>query len=106
MLKSEMADYAEKIISIVEGYNTKSASIGKMFNVLFAKEFDIETLRLSYGVDTQRLKVDRLKSDMKLIISVFKLNVKMVANANRELDLHVIENAINKHLRYLDKCRN
>ncbi|MDD4727318.1 MAG: hypothetical protein PHN55_01020, partial [Dysgonamonadaceae bacterium] len=83
-----------------------SASIGKMFNVLFAKEFDIETLRLSYGVDTQRLKVDRLKSDMKLIISAFKLNVKMVANANRELDLHVIENAINKHLRYLDKCRN
>ena len=106
MLKSEMADYAEKIISIVEGYNTKSTSIDKMLNVLFAKEFDIETLRLSYGVDTQRLKVDRLKSDMKLIISAFKLKVKIVANANRELDLHVIENAINKHLRYLDKCRN
>ena len=60
MLKSEMADYAEKIISIVEGYNTKSTSIDKMLNVLFAKEFDIETLRLSYGVDTQRLKVDKL----------------------------------------------
>ncbi len=106
MLKSEMADYAEKIISIVQGYSTKSTSIEKIFNILLAKENDIETLRLNYGVDTQRLKVDRLKSDMKLTISLFKLNVKMVANANHELDLHVVENAINKHLRYLDKCRN
>ena len=43
---------------------------------------------------------------MMLTISIFKLNVKMLSSSNEELDLHIIQNAINKHFCYLNRCRN
>lgn len=106
MLKSEMADFVEKTIAIVESQNLASVLIAPMFERLSGKEADIKLLRLDYGIDTERLRVNKLKSKMMLIISAFKLKVRLLSKSNPELDMHVIQNAINKHLRYLNKCRN
>lgn len=41
-----------------------------------------------------------------LVISAFKIQVRLLSKSEPELDIHQIQNAINKHLRYLNKCRN
>lgn len=106
MLKSEVAEYADKTISIVQAHGPESLLVNPVFKLLLAKEPEIEILRLSYGVDTERLRTNKLKGEMMLTISAFKLNVRMLRRSNLELDLHVIQNAINSHLRYLNRCRN
>ena len=106
MLKSEMANYAENIMSIVERHNADSAIISPLLRLLLAKKPEIEMLRLSYGVDVERLKIDNLKGQLMLTISLFKLNVKIISTSNLELDMHVIQNAINNHFCYLNRCRN
>ena len=106
MLKSEMADYAERIMDIVESNEPESELINHVFGLLKTQNPQIKLLRISYGVDTARLKVDSLKADMMLTISALKLRVRMLKRSNLELDLHVVENAINSHLRYLDTSKN
>ena len=106
MLKSEMADYVEKTIAIVENHDLESELITPMYELLSAKEPDIRLLRLSYGIDTERLRVSKLKGKMMLIISAFKLKVRLLSKSNPELDMHVVQNAINQHLRHLGKCKN
>lgn len=94
MLKSEMSEYAAKIISIVEKHNPDSAIINPLFGALLAKEPDIALLRLRYGVNLERLRAEQLKGVLMLTISNFKLNVKILSKTNQELDVHVVENAI------------
>ena len=106
MLKSEMADFVEKTIGIFEAHDPESVMVNPMFNLLLAKTSDIKLLRLSFGIDTERLRENKLKAEMMLQISAFKLKVRMLTRSNLELDLHVIQNAINSHLRLLNKCRN
>ena len=106
MLKSEMADYVEKTIDIVESHALESKIIAAGYLQLSAKEPDIKLLRLSYGIDTERLRVSKLKSELMLVISAFKIQVRLLSKSEPELDLHQIQNAINKHLRYLNKCKN
>jgi hypothetical protein len=106
MLKSEIADFVERTIAIVDNHDLESELITPMSELLQSKEPDIKLLRLSYGIDTDRLKLNKLKAKMMLIISTFKLKVRLLSKSNPEMDMHVIENAINKHLRYLDKSRN
>ena len=93
-------------MSIVESHHPDSAIINPLLEFLLAKKPEIEMLRLSYGIDVERLKIDKLKRQMMLTISIFKLNVKMLSNSNDELDMHVVQNAINKHFCYLNRCRN
>ena len=106
MLKSEMADYAEKTINIVGSHDPESALINQVYNLLQDQKPQIELLRLSYGVDTERLRVDSLKAELMLTVSALKLKVRMLSRSNLTLELHTMENAINSHLRYLDKCKN
>lgn len=106
MLKSEVAEYADKTIGIVHAHGPESLLVNPVFNLLLAKEPEIEMLRLSYGVDTERLRTNKLKGDMMLAISSFKLKVRRLNRFNLELNLHVLQNAINSHLRYLNRCRN
>ena len=106
MLKSEMADYVEKTIGIVQDHDLQSALIDPVFSILKKKEPEVRLLRLSYGIDTQRLRANKLKAELMLQISAFKLKVKLLNRSNLELDLHVVQNAINSHLKYLNKCRN
>ena len=106
MLKSEMADYAEKATAIVDKYETNSDLIGHVFGLLEKQKPQIELLRISYGIDTERLKVDSLKAEMMLTISGLKLKVKKLSRSNLKLDLHAVENAINSHLRYLNNTKN
>ncbi len=106
MLKSEVADYVEKTIAIVENHDLESPLITPMFEKVRAKEADIKLLRLCYGIDTERLRVNKVKSKMMLVFSAFKIKVKLISKSNPELDMHPIQNAINKHLRHLYKCKN
>ena len=106
MLKSEVADYTEKTLSLVKGYDIESALIDPVYDQLKAKEPEIRILRLSYGIDTERLRASRLKADLMLTISAFKLKVRMISKSKLELDIHVVQNAINSHLRYLNECKN
>ena len=50
--------------------------------------------------------MSKLKSELMLVISAFKIQVKLHSKSEPELEIHQIQNAINKHLRYLNKCRN
>jgi len=106
MLKSEMADFVEKTIDIVESHDLESALITPVYQQLRGKEADIKLLRLSYGIDTERLRVSKMKREMMLVISAFKLQVRLLSKSNPELEMHPIQNAINKHLRHLKKCKN
>ena len=106
MLKSEMADFVEKTLAIVENHDLESELINPMYQLLRGKEADIKLLRLSYGIDTERLRVSKMKSEMMLVISAFKLQVRLLSKSNPELEMHPIQNAINKHLRHLYKCKN
>ena len=106
MLKSEMADFVEKTLAIVENHDLESELINPMYQLLRGKEADIKLLRLSYGIDTERLRVTKMKSEMMLVISAFKLQVRLLSKSNPELEMHPIQNAINKHLRHLYKCKN
>ena len=106
MLKSEVADYVEKTIAIVENHDLESPLITPMFEKVRAKEADIKLLRLCYGIDTERLRVNKVKSKMMLVFSAFKIKVKLISKSNPELDMHPIQNAINKHLSLLHKTKN
>ena len=106
MLKSEIADFVEKTINLIGSKYIESELIAPMYEVLSDKERDIRLLRLSYGVDTERLRVSKVKSELMLVISAFKLQVKLLSKSEPELEMHQIENAINQHLRYLNRCKN
>lgn len=106
MLKSEVADYTERVTAIVDNHEFESDLIQRVFGLLKDQSPQIELLRISYGVDTERLKVDSLKADMMLTISALKLSVKKLRRSNLKLDLHAVDNAINSHLRYLNRAKN
>ena len=76
ILKSEMADYAEKATSIVEKYDHGSDLIDKVHALLERRAPQIELLRISYGIDTQRLKVESFKTKMMHTISALKIKAK------------------------------
>ena len=106
LLKKEMADYAERTIGIVKKHNYESSMINLVFNNLLAKKRYIEILRLDYGIDTERFKIYKRKSKLNLNVSAFKLKVRLLSKDSPEMDLNPLDNAINKHLRYLDKAKN
>ena len=106
LLKREMADYAEMTIGIVQKHDHQTSMFNLLYNDLFAKKRYIEILRLDYGIDSERFKIYRRKSKLKLNISAFKLKLRLLSKDNPDMDLHPLENAINKHLRYLDKAKN
>lgn len=106
MLKSEVADYVEKTIDVVENYGPESVLVNPVFQVLLAKKPEINLLRLSYGIDTERLRANKLKGELMLQISALKLKVRLLSKSNLALDMHVVQNAINSHLSCLYDCRN
>ena len=106
LLKSEMADYAEKTMDVFEKHDSESEIVNPVFDLLRAKTPHINLLRLSYGIDTQRLKLNKLKGEMMLKISALKLKVRIISKSHMALDIHLVENAINSHLRYLNKVKN
>ena len=106
LLKSEMADFAEKTMDVFEKHESESEIVNPVFDLLRAKTPHINLLRLSYGIDTQRLKLNKLKGEMMLKISALKLKVRIISKSHMALDIHLIENAINSHLRYLNKVKN
>lgn len=106
LAKSEMADYAEKATNIVDKYEPSAAQFYPLFEELYAKKRDIHLLRLDYGIDAERLRANKLKEKLNLTISAFKLKVRMIGKSMPDLDMHVLVNPINTHLRRLDKCRN
>ncbi|HHW80217.1 MAG TPA: hypothetical protein GX746_00745, partial [Bacteroidales bacterium] len=106
LLKKEMADYAEMTMGIVQKHDHQTSMFGALYDKLVAKKRYIEILRLDYGIDSERFKIYRRKSKLKLNISAFKLKLRLLSKDNPDMDLHPLDNAINKHLRYLDRAKN
>ena len=106
LLKSEMADYVEKTIAIVDKHEPELALFNPLFEELSDKESDIHLLRLDHGIDLERLRAYKLKEELNLTISAFKLKVRIISKSTPKLEIHILENAINKHLRHLHKCKN
>ncbi|MDD4728079.1 MAG: hypothetical protein PHN55_04935 [Dysgonamonadaceae bacterium] len=106
MLKSEMADYVEKTIAIVDKHEPELALFNPLFEELSGKDSDIHLLRLDHGIDLERLRSYKLKEELNLTISAFKLKVRIISKSTPKLEIHILENAINNHLRYLNKCKN
>ncbi len=106
MLKNEVADYAENTIEIVKNFAPKSVLVTPVYNLLLAKQPDIEALRLSYGIDIERLKVEKLKAQLNLRISALKLSVRILKRTDAGANLAMIENAIETYLVNLDKAPN
>ena len=96
MLKSEMADYAERATAIVSNYDHGSDLINDVHKLLENQAPKIELLRIRYGIDTQRLRVNSLKAKMMLKISALKVKVGIIKKDNLKLDMHVIENEIGR----------
>ena len=106
LLKKEMADYAEMTMGIVQKHDHQTSMFGALYDKLVAKKRYIEILRLDYGIDSERFKIYRRKSKLKLNISAFKLKLRLLSKDNPDMDLHPLDNAINKHLRYLNRAKN
>lgn len=106
LLKSEMADYTEKAIGIFSKHEPESALVKPVFDNLNEKAPQIQLLRVSYGIDTERLRGAQLRAKLMLTISALKLKVRMASKSQLPIDIHLMENAINKHFRYLNKTRN
>lgn len=106
MLKSNVAGYADKVVSKIKVYDIESLLSNPVFNMLLDQESNIAKLRIIYGVDTNIKSIARLKSLRNLKISNFKLDVRMKSKLNAELDFHVIDNAIDNHLSYFNRCKN
>jgi hypothetical protein len=93
-------------MDVFEKHESESEIVNPVFDLLRAKTPHINLLRLSYGIDTQRLKLNKLKGEMMLKISALKLKVRIISKSHMALDIHLVENAINSHLRYLNKVKN
>lgn len=106
MLKSEMADYAERTAQIVNEYDPESALITEVFGLLEAQQPQIELLRISYGIDTQRLKVEHLKTHMLHRIENLKTKVKVLKSSGKGLDPSIVDNVIGSYLNKLHKTKN
>lgn len=106
LTKSEMADYAEKTIDIVDKHEPETVSFKILFDLLYNKQSDLALLRLDYGIDEQRLRANVMKEELNLAISVFKLKVRIAKKNKPKLDLHALEDPIKNFFRYLYKCRN
>lgn len=106
LLKSEMADYTERVIAVIDEYQPKSVFINQLYSLLLKRKGDINLLRLNYGVDTERLKAKRQKEDMLLTISMFKLKTRMLSRSILESELCSLNNAIKSFLYNLHKCKN
>ena len=106
LMKSEMADYAEKTLAIVDKHEPDSALFNPLFEQLSDKTSDIQLLRLAYGVDAERLRANKLKEELNLTISAFNLKVRLISKSTPKLEIHILENAINNHLRYFKRCKN
>ena len=55
MLKSNVAGYADKVVSKIKVYDIESLLSNPVFNMLLDQESNIAKLRIIYGVDTNKI---------------------------------------------------
>ena len=82
-MKAEVAEFASKTIGIVENYEPETLLLTPVFNPLVALKPEIQLLSLRYGIDSERAKVDTLKSKLMLTISNLKLQARLISKTDR-----------------------
>lgn len=105
-MKAEVAEFASKTIGIVENYEPETLLLTPVFNPLVALKPEIQLLSLRYGIDSERAKVDTLKSKLMLTISNLKLQARLISKTDSDEGLYVIKNHINTYLRRLNATKN
>lgn len=106
MLNSEVAKLGDAVIRIVEKHELQSLLLNPVFKLLLSKKPDINRLRTPYGVDANRYLIENLKARRMLIISDFKLAVRMLSKIHAWHDIDPIKGAIENNLTHLYKSRN
>lgn len=106
MLKSEVAEFANRTIGIVQKYETEEFLISPVLDQLLDTKPEIELLGVKYGVDPMRREIDNLKSQMMLTISTLKLKVRLKVKSANDAELRLVCSFIDAYLRYFDKSKN
>ena len=106
MLKSEVAEFANKTIGIVQKYETEEFLLTPLLNQLLGKKPEIDVLGVKYGVDPMRQEIDNLKSQMMLTVSTLKLKVRLQSKSTTDPELRLVSSFIDTYLRYFDKSKN
>ena len=102
MLKGEIAEYANRTLSIVGKEEHEELLITPLVDLLSAKKPEIDFLGLRYGKDAMLVDIAQLKSKMMLTISSFKLEVRLLSKEGLDSDLHHTQTYIDTYLRSLN----
>lgn len=106
LLKSEVAQLADRLLGIVETHNPELLQLEPVFNLLKAQKPQIDILNIRYGVDPNRLELIPLREHMVLQTSAIKLQLRMLSKKTNDQSLQVIQTSVDGYLRYLNASRN
>ena len=106
LLKSEVAQFTNRLIAIVGSHNPEVLLIEPVFNLLKAQIQNVNILNIRYGVDPTRLELKPLREHMVLQTSAIKLRLRMLSKLSNDNELKIIKTAVDGHLLYLNASRN
>ena len=105
MRKAEVAEYANRALTIVEKHNPTVLLIKPVFDLLVAKQPEIDVLAMRHGVDPLCHEIKEGKSILNLNISTLKLKVQLFGKYhNYDSSLALITSKIDSYLRCLYVC--
>ena len=99
--KSEVAEYANRTLTIVEKHEPETLLIEPLYNLLAAKKPQIGLLATRYGIDPLRFEIEHKRSLLNLTISSLKLKVRLLSKAASNADLVLANTYIDNYLRRL-----
>lgn len=106
MLKLEIAELAEEVISVVQKNDPELLLIKPVFDLLVAQKSLISKLKVPYGVDPYLLELKPAREEMLLLASKINLKVRLASKRMDPKEMHVIQTSTKRHLRYLNRSRN
>lgn len=99
--KGEVAEYANRALTVVDKHDPELLLFKPVYDLLTAKQTEIDILGLRYGIDPLRFEFDKKKSKLHLTISTLKLKVRLLSKSSNDADLVLITSHIDSYLRYL-----
>lgn len=99
--KGEVAEYANRVLTVVDKHDPELLLFKPVYDLLTAKQTEIDILGLRYGIDPLRFEFDKKKSKLHLTISTLKLKVRLLSKSSNDADLVLITSHVDSYLRYL-----
>ena len=106
MLKSEVAEYARKVINITDKHYVEESAINPLLQQLKATEPQIEILGIRYGIDPMREVIDNLMSELMLTVTDLKLKARIRGKRKEDKDLKIVNSNIDSYFGKLRKSKN